>query len=1098
MEKQLNRAGRASKTRLVTWLALAAWLMPASNASAFKVYTRIVQKVQNTDTKDYDTQVVKDLVPYIHAWYDENGKSTDLLKGFGDDKQAPAEATITLKDGSTQTWYYYDYGDMASATNTQYYKVIVAAYNLDGNKKAKDCVWQSADLDVYTPDKKPGEDIYLEIEYMPAKTTAKSRFSFHEETPWQAQGYDLKYYVCDKTGKHLATFQNVLNQMVYLPESTTTAENGSTKTTYDTTKPEIMSHPDNTSLWNAVVKAKTLTPSTQFYISGGYYDDKDQYVEKYQYRPNDNYAFNSNSNFKQANGYSDYGNCKIIDGVTTARDDVFFTVGESTNSGNGGAADVSYTFYLNTSLLSNAYSETNQDWAQYPKNQKVSVWRTIDYGNQSVTLQRNAALTEDGKGYDLLVNMVNLRPEDGYENQETNTDHWDVKGSSRTMTKLDFSNNQNQLLKQTLSEYADFYTDGDIVYYYRVPKPQATFESLFMAFLPKSLQNSWTGSDDDWNKIIRPQVQEGKTAKGLMGGVFIPQHQAMEALTPNLPNSNYAQFDVFLNISKSMYLLVPVNSYDLTGPAVRYYNTSSHQFEETTGAQHWGNGNYQYQYTPMVYNKAEKCWQYTGMFYQSINRNEDGSVGGTDDGFRIRVNQLYTTNYHEEPYWFSSLNADEKKENIWYHQNQTYKEYVGAQTDHSKTIITTRPMKDVPEWTTTDANGKTVHNPYGPDTYYYNHLVTCKTGTPLFDAAKNTKAKHGVNDGITDKNIGQEEEQQRININFDLPNGWYTIKFYPQGDVTGKPYYTLEEAKDPGTDIPVPVNSYKYIRTYSATKAFTRPKDMDVFTVTNIDKDGKSALLKKINKLGYLPANTGLIIAYKVDISTNSKEYADNLEFTSQLTKDRFTDMSTNYPRLEMTEYKGDTGTDTEKDFMKGNLLKPTTLPDGKVYVNPTTEFEADGKTVKARNYNFCLTTTYTDNTHKTASLCTLSFKRVRTFKAGDVVNGKTMTADEAKDWNTPPAERAYLSLPATIYGGTRYGAVSNDNLGEQWDENPGAKFFNMIVDFDDTPTGITSLPVTAATPKADNAIYTLMGTRVSGKLHRGIYIQNGKKIVVR
>ena len=89
------------------------------------------------------------------------------------------------------------------------------------------------------------------------------------------------------------------------------------------------------------------------------------------------------------------------------------------------------------------------------------------------------------------------------------------------------------------------------------------------------------------------------------------EHQAMEALTPNLPNSNYAQFDVFLNISKSMYLLVPVNSYDLTGPAVRYYNTSSHQFEESKSADHWGNGQYQYQYTPMAYNKAENCWQYT-------------------------------------------------------------------------------------------------------------------------------------------------------------------------------------------------------------------------------------------------------------------------------------------------------------------------------------------------------------------------------------------------------------------------------------------------------------------------------------------------------
>ena len=371
--------------------------------------------------------------------------------------------------------------------------------------------------------------------------------------------------------------------------------------------------------------------------------------------------------------------------------------------------------------------------------------------------------------------------------------------------------------------------------------------------------------------------------------------------------------------------------------------------------------------------------------------------------------------------------------------------------------------------------------------------MTCNTGTPLWQDAKNTKAKHGVNDNRTDGNIGQEEEQQRININFDLPSGWYTIKFYPQGDQTGKPYYTLQEAKDPGTDIPVPVNSYKYIRTYSATKAYVRPKDMDVFTVTTIDKDGMKAHLKKINELGYLPANTGLIIAYTTDISTGN---TDNLEFSSDVSKEKFTDMSKNYPRLNLTEYKGTTA--EESSYTKDNLLKPTTLPDGSIYVNPTTEFENDGKTVKARNYNFCLTTTYTDNTHTTPQSCTLSFKRVRTFKAGDEVNGQTLTADDAKDWNTPPAERAYLSLPANIYGGTTYGAVSNDELGEQWNETSGAKLFNLIVDFDDTPTGITSLPATAAKPKADNTIYTLMGTRVSGKLSRGIYIKNGKKIVVR
>lgn len=55
-------------------------LLPTTTPiNAFKVYTRIVKLVQNTSTKDYDTKVVTDMVPYIHAWYDENNKSTELL-----------------------------------------------------------------------------------------------------------------------------------------------------------------------------------------------------------------------------------------------------------------------------------------------------------------------------------------------------------------------------------------------------------------------------------------------------------------------------------------------------------------------------------------------------------------------------------------------------------------------------------------------------------------------------------------------------------------------------------------------------------------------------------------------------------------------------------------------------------------------------------------------------------------------------------------------------------------------------------------------------------------------------------------------------------
>lgn len=1082
-----------------------------TQADAIKVYTRIVKQVQNTETKDYDTQVVTDYVPYFHAWYDQDGKaSTVLLSGFGENKVAPTAVTVTKKDKTTETWYCYDYGDLSSSTG-KYYKVIVAAYpRATATNKDASCAWQSANLDVYNDGKKADEDIYLEVEYMPYKAsdgTDKSRWSVHYENQYQAEGYDLKYYLCDKDGKHLATFQNVRNQMAYLKPTTTT--------TYDSSNPEIISHPENTSLWNCGFLASTLPSDGKFYISGGYYDDNNAYQEIYQYRPWSNYAFNSNMNFKQPNGYSDYGNCKIIDGVTTARN-TYFTVGETTNSGNSNAADVSYTLYLSTSWISTASDETNQGWGGYPKNQKMSVWKTIDYGNQSVTLQRNAALTEDANGYDLLVNMVQLRPEDKYENQEGATGTWDVTKSSRTMTKINWTSDDDQKYVSILKQYPDFCATNDIVYHYRVPKPQSDFESLFMAFLPNTVKNNWTtlmneynsSTETDatkkdklnpWNKIIRPQVQEGKTAKGLMGGVFIPEHNAMEALTPNLPNSNYTQFDVFLNVSKSMYLLVPVNSYDLTGPAVRYYNTSSHNFEESTDASHWGNGQYQYQYTPLVYNKKENCWTYTGKFFHSINRNEDGTLNNTDGGFRIRVNQLYTTNYHEEPYWFSSQNANETKENIVCHKNQTYAQYIEAQTDTIQKVITTRPMPStVPEWTVTytaaDGTTKTVHNPNGPDSYYYNHLVTCNSGRPLFADAKNVASPHNSNDGIADDgNKGKYEEQQRININFDLPDGWYTIKFYPQGDKTGKPYYTLQDAKDPGVVIPKPIHNYAYLRTYSANKAYVRPADMDVYTVTDVtnNEENNTATLHNINSLGYLPANTGLIIAYKTDISTAD---TTDLDFSTAGGGAQYKDIATHYPKLSLTEYIG--SKDKESQYTANNLLKPTTQEDGTTISSiPTTVMNDDG-TVKARNYGFYLKSVYKDDARTTIDTCYVYFMRVRTWTTDDKI-----TQEEATKRNTPTAERAYLSLPSSKYGGTKYGDKSFDGFGDNWESMSNAQYSHFYLNFDgdenNAATAISTLPEQTIT-KNDKRVYNLMGTVVSGPLTKGIYIQNGKKFVIR
>ncbi|MDD6553715.1 MAG: hypothetical protein PUF37_09065 [Prevotellaceae bacterium] len=196
---------------------------------------------------------------------------------------------------------------------------------------------------------------------------------------------------------------------------------------------------------------------------------------------------------------------------------------------------------------------------------------------------------------------------------------------------------------------------------------------------------------------------------------------------------------------------------------------------------------------------------------------------------------------------------------------------------------------------------------------------------------------------------------------------------------------------------------------------------------------------------------------------------------------------------MNLTEYKG--STENEANYTKGNLLMPTTQSDGTTISSiPTTVFEDDGTTVKARNYGFYLKKTYEDTDHKTIKSDGLYFMRVRNWSTAD-----NITEAEATKRNTPTAERAYLQLPANTYGGTTYGKVSHDSYAEKWDDNTNARFFNIELSFDDEDptTAISSLPTQPVVNK-DNRIYTMMGTIASGKLSKGIYIQNGKKFVIR
>lgn len=81
---------------------------------------------------------------------------------------------------------------------------------------------------------------------------------------------------------------------------------------------------------------------------------------------------------------------------------------------------------------------------------------------------------------------------------------------------------------------------------------------------------------------------------------------------------------------------------------------------------------------------------------------------------------------------------------------------------------------------------------------------------------------------------------------------------------------------------PLPDNTDVYeelncIRTFSSSVAYKRPDKMRVFIVDSYNNG--QAHLKEID---YIPANTGVILAYKSADAEGMKKKADNLEFVGE------------------------------------------------------------------------------------------------------------------------------------------------------------------------------------------------------------------------
>ena len=327
----------------------------------------------------------------------------------------------------------------------------------------------------------------------------------------------------------------------------------------------------------------------------------------------------------------------------------------------------------------------------------------------------------------------------------------------------------------------------------------------------------------------------------------------------------------------------------------------------------------------------------------------------------------------------------------------------------------------------------------GGDVPYLNRLA-------MYDAEDKTN----VSFAETKDGAGQNTNK---NIEFRLPQNKYYIRFHidKSGD---QPIYYYEiipsySMNDLGTDDPKGVRAAvfggaRYFRMFSDSHARVLPEGIDMYVVNKVDYDKNQIFVQKVNS-AFIPANTGVLLTTK-DVTSSA-----NLQtLYEKYGLDKYLDPANNDAiMLRLPLYSKDIN--TKFDDTVTNLLVPS------VNLSKVPATTSDGK----YDYVFWSTERY----------------------------GAAFY--EPVDNYTTSRNSCYLQLPSS----TRNVADTEKVI----ENNSTAKMFAfsfLPMDNGGTTTGIDGIETTGS--EKDAAYYTLGGIRVTKPLAKGIYIHNGKKIVVK
>lgn len=352
--------------------------------------------------------------------------------------------------------------------------------------------------------------------------------------------------------------------------------------------------------------------------------------------------------------------------------------------------------------------------------------------------------------------------------------------------------------------------------------------------------------------------------------------------------------------------------------------------------------------------------------------------------------------------------------------------------------------------------------------------------TPLTDS----KAKGHTADANDPNKVnytqGNENPEEKWNIIWNRPAGRWTVRLYFYTyNVDGEPvtyyYYTISanrelELRDFEDVVYKSLDNkrtihlrggYRYFRTWSAVKAWKISKDVDIFVVEDVSKDGDcvKVSLKQISADetdNVIPSNTGVILATK----KNAEEIDGGAKFFERASLTTYNTLV-----IPIEEYGSTTAT---TDYTDKNWLRPLT----EAQVVPTYN-----KVTDEYNYLFGF---YRANKVSDKS-----------YKDNDFLLGFWLSNGKGAFYNNS----AYLPIPKAT--------AEKMNLGVSYEflESGGSakKVPGVIFDFANVggTTGINEV-VNQSAKLNDGKYYTLSGQQVEKPTAGGIYIHNGRKFVVK